>query len=163
MNIFALSDDPSLAAHYQCNKHVGKMFLEGVQLLCTYLAQNIIKQEFLPYKATHVNHPCSKWLRESHENVAWLYMHVLTLNDEFKRRFGKKHKTMTALCAIEKYLPDCGWSYHTPFALAMPDEWKNEDKVLAYRCYYIAEKSRFAKWAPRVEPPHWWPFAEEVK
>jgi hypothetical protein len=34
----------------------------------------------------------------------------------------------------------------------MPDQYKNIDPVIAYRKYYIAEKSRFAKWSNRVTP-----------
>jgi hypothetical protein len=47
----------------------------------------------------------------------------------------------------------------TPFALAMPDEYKNEDAVKAYRTFYIEAKSRFATWRhsrqPR-QPPDWY-------
>jgi hypothetical protein len=40
-------------------------------------------------------------------------------------------------------LPDIGL---TPFAQAMPDQYKHEDAVMAYRQYYLAEKSKIAKW-----------------
>ena len=33
----------------------------------------------------------------------------------------------------------------TPFAQAMPDEYKNNDPIQAYRDYYNGEKSYFAK------------------
>jgi hypothetical protein len=28
----------------------------------------------------------------------------------------------------------------------MPDQYKHEDAVVAYRQYYLGEKARFAKW-----------------
>ena len=34
----------------------------------------------------------------------------------------------------------------TPFAQAMPDEYKNTDAVEAYRAYYLGEKTGFAEW-----------------
>jgi len=44
----------------------------------------------------------------------------------------------------------------SPFAQAMPDEYKNEDAVTAYRTYYINDKQRFAKWERGVDAPDWW-------
>lgn len=34
----------------------------------------------------------------------------------------------------------------TPFAQAMPDQYKHQNAVIAYRQYYLGEKARFAKW-----------------
>jgi hypothetical protein len=43
----------------------------------------------------------------------------------------------------------------TPFALAMPDEYRDQnDVVKSYRKYYLAEKIKFAKW--RESTPMWW-------
>ena len=38
--------------------------------------------------------------------------------------------------------------------LCMPDEYKCDDTVQAYRKYYIGEKAGFAKWKAR-EVPSW--------
>lgn len=46
----------------------------------------------------------------------------------------------------------------TPFAQAMPDQYRDFDAVIAYRKYYINEKKRFAKWKTG-EIPEW--FTEE--
>lgn len=40
----------------------------------------------------------------------------------------------------------------TPFAQAMPDQYKDQNVVVAYRRYYINEKTRFAKWKSGNEP-----------
>ena len=40
----------------------------------------------------------------------------------------------------------------TPFAQAMPEKYRCESAVNAYRNYYIGEKSRFAKWRTGVIP-----------
>ena len=42
----------------------------------------------------------------------------------------------------------------TPFAQAMPDQYKDNDPVIAYRQYYIGEKIKFAKWK-NTEEPEW--------
>lgn len=45
----------------------------------------------------------------------------------------------------------------TPFAQAMPDEYKNaNDPVLAYRNYYLGEKRSFATWKEPSKQPDWW-------
>ncbi len=69
MNIFALDTDPVTCAQYHCDKHVIKMILESVQMLSTTCS--ILGAE-APYKPTHANHPCTKWVRESWENFGWL-------------------------------------------------------------------------------------------
>ena len=45
----------------------------------------------------------------------------------------------------------------TPFVKAMPDKYKNDDAVKAYRDYYLGDKWEFATWKARREPD-WWPF-----
>lgn len=41
------------------------------------------------------------------------------------------------------------------FALAMPDQYKREDPIEAYRAFYIGEKAYFAKWRPPSTIPYW--------
>jgi hypothetical protein len=46
----------------------------------------------------------------------------------------------------------------TPFVTAIKDaSYHRSDPVDAYRAYYIGDKVRFAKWAPKAKPPSWWP------
>jgi hypothetical protein len=161
VNIFVLDSDPRVAARSLCGKHVGKMLIESTQILCTNLLLSGVDPKLVPYKKTHANHPCTKWARECDANANWLLQHALELADEFKRRFGKTHKTSLALGCVVGLLPHADWRKHTQFVTAMPQEWKTpEDPVTSYRCYYVAEKSVFAKWAPHVKPPSWWPFGE---
>ena len=58
MNIFILDKDPKTAAEYHCDKHVLKMILETAQMLCTAHWETGGQA---PYRATHKNHPCTKW------------------------------------------------------------------------------------------------------
>ena len=44
----------------------------------------------------------------------------------------------------------------TPFAQAMPDQYKCIDAVRAYRNYYRCEKAYFAKWQKGRAAPQWW-------
>ena len=164
MNIFVLDSNPVQAARDQCNKHVVKMILESAQVLCTALHLNGVDLTHLPYKPTHTRHPSTLWTTQSPANMVWLWTHAVELCEEYSRRYDNKvHKTYYVLQSIAWLMPRAHWRDHTPFAKAMPDVWKQYDPVTAYRCYYIAEKSHFAKWEPRARTPSWWPFKEEVK
>ena len=48
--------------------------------------------------------------------------------------------------------PDC---ITTP-PQCMPDEYKDDDYVTAYRKYYQGAKAYFAKWQRGVDAPEWW-------
>ena len=141
MNIFVLDRCPIKAAQYQCDRHVIKMVLETAQLLCSAFDQ-------APYKKTHFNHPCAIWTRQSRPNYDWLIHHGFALGDEYRHRYNKVHKSVEVIewCrshANEIVFPQVDM---TPFALAMPEHYKNEDPVVAYRNYYINDKAKIAKW-----------------
>ena len=148
MNIFVLDEDPCIAARQLCDKHIPKMVLETAQLLCS-------AHETAPYKRTHYNHPCAIWTRASLSNYKWLLWHGVCMAKEYERRFLRKHKSEEVIDWAEKNEPSIFDYGLTPFAQAMPVQYKNEDPVLAYRTYYVAEKSRFAKWK-HSEVPDWY-------
>ena len=147
MNIFVLDKNPIHAATVLCDKHIVKMIVESAQMLC-----NVFPQELVPYKRTHYNHPCSKWVRKSRENFFWLFVYSLTLCNEYSIRYNKTHKSreIIYLCydLFSKNKQEIPFIHdkQTPFVQAMPEEYKTEDAVQAYRTYYIKDKSRFAKW-----------------
>ena len=151
MNIFVLDTDPATAAKMSCDKHVIKMILESAQMLCT-VASNY--GFVAPYKATHKNHPCTLWTAKSRQNWQWLVDHSLALCAEYTNRYGKVHKTQQHIewCSgLDIDLPTGGL---TPFAQAMPEQYRNSDVVEAYRAYYHGEKAKFAKW--KLKTPDWW-------
>ena len=149
MNIFVLDKNPHVAAMYACDKHVVKMILESAQMLCSVQPEGTA-----PYKRSFYNHPCTKWVRASSANYDWLIEHARALCTEYTRRYGRVHKSEKVIdwCdANRPELPDVGL---TPFAQAMPEDYKNEDAVEAYRTYYRNDKRRFATWKD-VDPPTW--------
>ena len=152
MNIFILDSDPETAAQQQCDKHVVKMVLETAQMLCAAWPSGEA-----PYKRTHAKHPCTLWALESLQNFEWLINHGLALAAEYRKRYGRSHKSERVIDWVcERYydldLPQIGL---TPFAQAMPDEYKQDDPVAAYRAYYQGEKSDIAVWK-HSEAPEWW-------
>ena len=152
MNIFILDSDIETCAKYHVDKHVVKMILESAQLLSTAVRVSGIDAG---YRATHVNHPCSIWTRQSLSNWLWLKDFTDKLNSEYMYRYGKNnaHKSHDiAMDLPNPNIPDIGL---TSFALAMPDEFKGDDAVKSYRDYYINHKRHIAVWSKR-SIPEWW-------
>jgi hypothetical protein len=147
MNIFYLHKDPVEAAKLQYNKHVVKMILESAQMLCT-AHHHYGNGDKVPYKKAHYNHPSTIWVRENAYNYLWLYRHMLALGDEYTKRYGKQHLTITKcydpLFSLPPGIPVPKQSTHTQPPQAMPDEHKHKCSVQAYWNYYIADKSVIA-------------------
>ena len=149
MNIFLLDKNPSKCAAYHCDKHVVKMILESAQMLCTAHWQTGSEA---PYKPTHVNHPCNLWLLQSLDNYNFLCNLGYELCKEYTRRYGRVHKTQAVIEWCMANLPEITSNGLTPFAQAMPEEYKGKNAVKAYRNYYIGEKKGFAKYTNRSVP-----------
>lgn len=153
MNIFYLHEVPETAARYLCDKHINKMLIESVQMLST--CHHVIGSgSNAMYRPAFQNHPCAIWVRESAQNYYWLRDHALQIGEEFLIRYGKVHASTVVLNALPD--PDLPLVGITPPAQAMPDEYKNDDAVQAYRDYYLYDKRRFAKWERGIPAPYWW-------
>ena len=128
------------------------MILESAQMLCS-----AFENGEAPYRRAYYNHPCTKWARDSKSNYEWLLAHSYELCEEYFKRYGKVHKSLDAIDWCDNHyhelnLPDVGL---TTFAQAMPDEYKNDDTVEAYRAYYLGEKTGFAEWK-NTDTPTWY-------
>lgn len=158
MNIFVVDQDPTIAAQSLCDKHIPKMLLESVQLLCATYHTNGPLVLQVPYKVSYRNHPCTKWVRVSKDNFRWLTQHAKAIASEFNLRFHKMHACEKPLQWCEAYSSELTFSsiYLTDFTQAMPVLYKNKDAVTAYRTYYKMDKSRFAKWNKGRSAPDWW-------
>ena len=137
------------------------MTLETAQMLSTVAHAHGMGQ--WAYRPTHAKHPCTLWVGESQENFEWAFEHGIALGFEYSLRYSedgpggkryKQHKSVDVIRRLEsvmKLLPKMGKL--SPFAQAMPDEYRNSCAVTAYRTFYQKEKARFAKWsAPRTRP-----------
>lgn len=119
MNIFVLSLDVAQIPKHYCDLHLRKMMIEYVQLL-----SNTWPESVAPYKRTHYNHPCSKWVRESRANYIWLYQLVNEMDKEYQKRFNKQHLSASKLKLLRwenAHLPNVDL---TPWPQCMPKEFK---------------------------------------
>ena len=93
-------------------------------------------------------------MRESYENYEYAVLLVDALDQEAQWRGFNPHKS----AAMVKQLPmPTRMESHglTKPALAMPEEYQNDDPVTAYREYYRQGKSHLAEFTRRG-PPTWW-------
>lgn len=156
MNIFILDATPSAAARYHADIHLAKMVLEGAQMIATTLHWYGHPVE---YKPTHLNHPCTKWVRESRSNIIWLHNLVEYLDVERRTRFGKpaKHKSLPLVrkwlgSSVINHIPDKGL---TKFAQAMPEHFRSDDAVASYRAYYASKAATMPLHYTNVDTPEW--------
>jgi hypothetical protein len=144
MNIFYLSFNTKKCARYHLDRHVVKMILELAQLLCTAIW---LSGKEAPYKATHKNHPSAIWTRDNINNWKWTKKLALALCKEYTYRYGKKHKSEDIIKNLET--PDLpNGSFYQPLQ-AMPDQYKNEDSLIAYRNYYTFGKKHLHEFKNR--------------
>lgn len=153
MNIFILDYSPVKAAEYHCDKHVVKMVVESCQILSS--AAHLRGAASTPYKPCFLHHPCVKWAAESQANYVWLLALTKELSYQYFLRYQKSHACYEIFRELVRYVAQFPQVGLTPFALAMPEKFKQiKEPVLAYRQYYIHEKAKFAKW--KLGAPDWW-------
>ena len=114
----------------------------------------VVFENAAAYQATHANHPSNIWLRQNRSNYAWGVALLEGLLAEFEARYGREHSTARFMPFLRQAPANLGDGALTRIPLAMPDEYKQDDPVAAYRAFYRGEKSRFAVW--RNGEPAWW-------
>jgi hypothetical protein len=167
MNLFILSLIPREVAEAMMDKHIVKIILEAVQMLCS--ARRILlpddEEGNAPlYKLAHKNHPVTIWCRESQANFIWTLDLVDEMHKEWQYRYEhpetKIHKSYTVAQYLREHMPDASLFPQqrlTPFAQAMPVQYKHEDAVQAYRNYYMSEeKQKIATWNKKRAAPSWY-------
>lgn len=150
MNIFLLDYSKKRCAEYHNNKHLIKMITESAQILSTCLYFYNLSA---PYRKTHVNHPCCKWVRKSLLNYQWLWELTNFLGKEYTYRYGKQHLSHKRLLEQIPYSPSIRFPLKKFTYPPNCTPYKNiEDPVRAYRKYYNKDKRYFCKWKKRSIP-----------
>lgn len=159
MNLFALenmsdfdnlSDWATANAQSHCDQHCNKLVSESLQMLNA--SANVLKLSGVhnPKAKGYVNHPCTKWARDSLGNWQALIEYAKALNIEGNHRNPKRmrdHLSWTNIQSFFDYYAEGRLKIlsTTPFAQAMPDHLQSDDPVQSYRNYYNTHKAWFAK------------------
>jgi hypothetical protein len=153
MNIFVLNKCHQHNVQAYVDSHVSKMVLETAQLLSTCHHWYEPTNTKPIYKPSHVNHPCSVWLRQTSGNYRWLCSLWYHMHKEFQYRFRKDHKSFTSLHQVLRNKPTGIPSGPvTEHPQCMPDVYRCKDVITAYRSYYVGEKQHIAVWTKRNKP-----------
>ena len=154
MNIFYLDENPKLAATMLCDQHIRKMQIESAQMCCTAHWET---GGTAPYKRAHKNHPSTIWTRQSIQHYIWLVEHGLEICREFTKRYGKRHKTQDVLEWLLINHPSIPDTDFIPPPQCMPDEYREEDTIKAYKNFYILDKVAIKKlgWNKLNNKPSW--------
>ncbi len=139
MNIFAFDKCPMRSALWLDDIRKNKMILESAQMLSTAVRALCPDTTLEVYKTAYLNHPCSKWARQSRANFQWLLHHMSWL---YNQKSGE-HKSARLIPEFQKYADDGDFpdEYLTPFAncarnLERGVDYSNVDDVhQAYRMY----------------------------
>ena len=141
MNIFALDEDPRKAAEYHCDQHIHKMITESAQMLSAQLSKTAFySHATVGFPISVASHPCTLWLAEHPDNVAWLYQLCAELENQRFLGCSASHASMPFINMAADILTDghlTSWQNHSTFAMAMPVGLQDKDNpVKAYREYY---------------------------
>tara|TARA_R100001129_G_scaffold38257_2_gene25679 strand:- start:533 stop:1024 length:492 start_codon:yes stop_codon:yes gene_type:complete len=139
MNIFAFDKCPMRSALWLDDIRKNKMILESAQMLSTAVRALCPDTTLEVYKTAYLNHPCSKWARQSRANFQWLLHHMSWL---YNQKSGE-HKSARLIPEFQKYVNDGDFpdEYLTPFAncarnLERGVDYSDIDDVhQAYRMY----------------------------
>jgi hypothetical protein len=111
------------------------------------------------YRPVHVNHPCTKWVRESISNYMWLCDLAIALAKEHQYRYpdSKSHSCEEHALWLKLNPPPLPKKPLLHFALAMPDEYKKNDAIQSYRAFYKGSKTErgITSSYTRRHRPHW--------
>ena len=153
MNLFFIDKCPIKSAQQLCDKHVVKMVLETAQMCSTAMHEwGFARHLKHVYKTAYKNHPMTVWVRDNEHNFAWAVNHGLEIGKEYTRRYGKLHKSTKVLEEMDDGWVHDNYSNHTTPPQCMPDQFKCDDYVEAYRNYYRTDKSHILQWTGRPVP-----------
>lgn len=163
MNIFAIDHDPAIAAKHLVDSHCIKMVLESSQMLANCFSPENLASENCPKTQkgtvrshTHLHHPCSKWVKQSRENMRWLIKHAYAMDEERVARFeSKPHFSISFIKWCDEHidLSPVPEGKLTNFAQAMPEEFKDKCSIVAYRKFYKYGKVHLHQW--KRNKPMW--------
>lgn len=194
MNLFILSLDPAKTAEYMMDKHIAKIILKpsrcyvrhSVCLRARARARAYATRASTKSPTRTTPSPFGAAQHKPTSSGHWTSLTQCTA--EWKYRYGhpahKQHKSYIVAQYLRQNIPPASAfervgvpGIMTPFALAMPDEFKVRrvrssdatpatgtshghdiyDAVASYRSYYLSEpKRRIAKWGKLRGMPLWY-------
>lgn len=162
MQLFILDKDPVRAAGMLCDAHLRKMCLENCQILSGVTLNHGLPLQYGMPKVCNIHHPVIRAL-DTPFKINWAVNHNFALQQEYFRRFGKRHayaelpeKYHQMLFSPGEYTAD--WSFARCFNGIPIDD---PDIIEAFREYYRCKKSLLRRWHYTNAPEPAWLTAEK--
>ena len=126
------------------------MILETAQMLSTAYRRVCGDDDNL-YKTAYPKHPMTIWVGDSLENFRYALALGEWLAIQYTYRYKKVHKSQKIIDHIrfhklKNVVKNFTKVEFTRPPLCMPDEYKCDDYIQAYRNYYIGDKKEFARY-----------------
>ena len=139
----ATADQLHLEIHYGLIHEVG----HPSQAVGPYANSKVIKSTSETYR----------WLVKSTGNYGYAIVYGLELIEEYKKRYGKFHRTEGVLLWLRHNISDIPEGPVTAdVGLAMPEKYKDRaDPTGSYKAYIKAEKSAVVSWK-HSKVPDWY-------
>ena len=176
MNRFLIDHHPDAIAKSLCDQHIVKMPLEEAQMLCTAIWHYIpeVANSWGLYKPVHQKHPCTLWAMETRANFEFSFSLYVAMLKEYTHRYGKVHGaanpskhnpfvTPDNIIRCKDYIPEGQLTPH-PQCFSGHDHLKTDENwpIVAYRAFYVVDKSRFARYNKGRNKPQWMIEGEEI-
>lgn len=160
MNIFVTDASAKFSAVVLDDKRLNKMIIESAQILSAAMH---LSGETGPYKLTHKNHPCVKWVLKDKRHFGWLCDHLHHLSEEFHLRFKKPHKTYQYMQTFDN--SKLSISNYNYYDLIFTNVSFFKDETDVFKAY---QKTLVIKWGNDKKPPKWTnsyppPWYDEIK
>jgi hypothetical protein len=111
------------------------------------------------FRPVHLHHPCTRWVRSSRENYRWLSQLTLELVEEHRHRWPANPESSCNAHALwlSTHIPALPSIPRTPFAIAMPIEYRKDDPIESYRTFYSGSKQErgITNRYTHRSPPEW--------
>lgn len=106
------------------------------------------------YRPAHPKHPMTMWIGSSLENYLYACRIGIALTEEYTKRYNKIHTCAKHLewlyhnhpVHFEERKSETAYYSNQGIPECMPEEYRSENIVDAYKMYYMMEKMIFARY-----------------
>lgn len=147
MNIFVLDPNPVIAASMHCDQHLHKMILESAQMLSAAVCQYSPSYAPLVYKPAYIHHPCTRWVCESIDNMAWVVDLATALENTRLYLDCPSHASSEVIKVAASVVQNIGTpEAHTPFVFAGPGSIELRSSLSVPEKYKLYYQRKHKQW-----------------
>ncbi len=139
-NIFILDEDLETSCQYHGNRQV---------LTCAFYPYKIL---YSIAEGKELDDEWFKWAKATKQNRDWLVRYGAAMVKEYGHRYPKFMPLYNLIAKLK--LTDLPDTELTAFPQVMPDVYKHENVIEAYRNYFVFECEDSFRWLNR-DQPYW--------